>query len=285
MTLLKIAVQKKGRLSDQSISLLKECGIKISNSDRKLRALSSNFPIEILYLRDDDIPQYVEQGVADLGIVGENEIWEKDKDLIIIKQLGFARCKMALAVAKEEKYDGLGWFNGKRIATSYPVILQKFLTENKIEAVIEEISGSVEIAPGIGLAEAIFDIVSTGSTLIMNGLKEVATVCESQASLIASTTLSAEKKKLLDRLVFRMESVKSAKENKYILLNAPLDKVEDIAKILPGMQSPTILPLQQKGWCSLHSVIKEDDFWDVIEQLKMLGAEGILVVPIEKMIK
>ncbi len=285
MAILRIAVQKKGRLSDSSIALLKECGIKISNSDRKLRAQSSNFPIEILYLRDDDIPQYVEQGVADLGIVGENEIWEKQKELTIVKQLGFARCKMALAIAKEEKYKGLSWFNGKRIATSYPAILGKFLDDNNLNAIIEEISGSVEIAPGIGLADAIFDIVSTGSTLIMNGLKEVATVCESEASLVSSNNLSTEKKAILDRLVFRMESVKSGKENKYILLNAPLHRVDAIAEVLPGMQSPTILPLQQEGWCSLHSVIKEDDFWEVIEKLKTLGAEGILVVPIEKMIK
>ena len=282
--MIKIAIQKNGRLSDLSLALLKNCGINTPNGDRKLKSKADNFPLEILYLRDDDIPEYVEKGVADIGIIGENEVWEKAKDINVVKQLGFAKCKMALAVSKEEEYENLQWFNNKTIATSYPRILNKFLVENGISSNIEVISGSVEIAPGIGLAQGIFDIVSTGSTLIMNGLKEVETVCKSEAVLVANKNLSEENKTLLQKLLFRIEAVQKANKSKYILLNAPKDKVEAISKLLPSMKSPTILPLLQEGWCSLHSVINEEDFWEVIEQLKNLGAEGILVIPIEKMI-
>lgn len=282
--MIKIAIQKNGRLSDLSLALLKNCGINTPNGDRKLKSKADNFPLEILYLRDDDIPEYVEKGVADIGIIGENEVWEKAKDIEVVKQLGFAKCKMALAVSKEEEYENLQWFNNKTIATSYPRILNKFLVENGISSNIEVISGSVEIAPGIGLAQGIFDIVSTGSTLIMNGLKEVETVCKSEAVLVANKNLSEENKTLLQKLLFRIEAVQKANKSKYILLNAPKDKVEAISKLLPSMKSPTILPLLQEGWCSLHSVINEEDFWEVIEQLKNLGAEGILVIPIEKMI-
>ena len=282
--MIKIAIQKNGRLSDLSLALLKNCGINTPNGDRKLKSKADNFPLEILYLRDDDIPEYVEKGVADIGIIGENEVWEKAKDIEVVKQLGFAKCKMALAVSKEEEYENLQWFNNKTIATSYPRILNKFLVENGISSNIEVISGSVEIAPGIGLAQGIFDIVSTGSTLIMNGLKEVETVCKSEAVLVANKNLSEENKTLLQKLLFRIEAVQKASKSKYILLNAPKDKAEAISKLLPSMKSPTILPLLQEGWCSLHSVINEEDFWEVIEQLKNLGAEGILVIPIEKMI-
>lgn len=284
MSKLKIAIQKSGRLSEKSLELLKYCGIKFSASTRKLRTESSNFPIEILFLRDDDIPQYVEQGVADIGILGENEVWEKDKNVSEIRQLGFANCKLCLAIPKDEIYSGLKYFEGKKIATSYPKILRKFFDENKIDVKIEEIGGSVEIAPSIGLANAIFDIVSTGSTLLTNGLKQVETVVESQAVLISNKNLDTEKKAIVNQLLFRIEAVKQASENKYILLNAPNEKLSQIIKILPGMKSPTILPLAEQGWSSVHTVIKEDRFWDIIEQLKNLGAEGILVLEIEKMI-
>ncbi len=282
--MIKIAIQKNGRLSDLSLALLKSCGINTPNGDRKLKSKADNFPLEILYLRDDDIPEYVEKGVADIGIIGENEVWEKAKDIDVIKELGFAKCRMALAVAKDEEYKDLQWFNNKTIATSYPVILENFLSKNNIKAGIEVISGSVEIAPSIGLADGIFDIVSTGSTLVMNGLKEVQTVCKSQAVLVSNKTISEENRTLLSKLLFRIEAVQKAASSKYILLNAPQEKVEAISKLLPSMKSPTILPLVQEGWCSLHSVISESDFWEVIEQLKELGAEGILVIPIEKMI-
>lgn len=284
MNKLKIAIQKSGRLSEKSISLLRECGIKISNGNNKLKSMARNFPMEILFLRDDDIPQYVEQGVADIGILGENEVWEQDKNVAILERLGFANCRLSLAIPKDESYSDLSWFNGKRVATSYPVILGKFFQDQNIRAEIEEIGGSVEIAPGIGLANAIFDIVSTGSTLIMNGLKEVETVAHSEAVMIANTQLDQGKKELLERLQFRMQSVRKASENKYILLNAPNDAIEDICSVLPGMKAPTILPLALEGWSSLHSVVKEDDFWNTIDQLKKLGAQGILVVPIEKMV-
>lgn len=282
--MIKIAIQKNGRLSDLSLALLKSCGINTPNGDRKLKSKADNFPLEILYLRDDDIPEYVEKGVADIGIIGENEVWEKAKDIAVVKELGFAKCRMSLAVAKDEDYKDLQWFNNKTIATSYPVILENFLIENNIKAGIEVISGSVEIAPSIGLADGIFDIVSTGSTLVMNGLKEVQTVCKSQAVLVSNKNISEENRTLLAKLLFRIEAVQKAASSKYILLNAPQDKVEAISKLLPSMKSPTILPLVQEGWCSLHSVISESDFWEVIEQLKELGAEGILVIPIEKMI-
>lgn len=284
MDTLKIAIQKSGRLSEKSIQLLKECGIKIANSDRKLKAAAANFPVEILFLRDDDIPQYVEQGVADIGILGENEVLEKDKNVAVIQYLGFAQCKLSLAIPKDEHYDGLLYFVNKKIATSYPKILQRFFKEKNITVCIEEIGGSVEIATGIGLADAIFDIVSTGSTLLMNGLKEVEVIFKSEAVLIANQTLLPEKQVILNELLFRIQSVKQAAEHKYILLNAPNDAIQKIASVLPGMKSPTILPLVEEGWSSLHSVIKEDQFWEIIDQIKQLGAQGILVVPIEKMI-
>lgn len=284
MDKLKIAIQKSGRLSEKSLSLLEQCGIKIANDNRKLIASASNFPIEILFLRDDDIPQYVEQNVADIGIIGKNEVFEKNKNINIIKELGFAQCRLSLAIKKEELYEGLNFFSGKKIATSYPTILSHFLKANKIAAEIEEISGSVEIATGIGLADAICDLVSTGSTLITNGLKEVETVLLSQAVLVSHPNLDKAKKDILDRFIFRIEAVRHAKENKYILLNAPNSALDTIKSILPGMKSPTILPLAEAGWSSVHSVIKEDDFWNVIDQLKESGAEGILIVPIEKMI-
>ncbi|GEC79565.1 ATP phosphoribosyltransferase [Flavobacterium aquatile] len=285
MSTLKIAVQKSGRLSEKSLQLLEECGIKISNGERKLKAVAQNFPIEILFLRDDDIPQYVEQGVADIGILGENEVWEKDKEISIIQQLGFAGCRMSLAIPKDEVYTDLNYFEGKRIATSYPKILIDFFARNSINVFIEEISGSVEIATSIGLADAVFDIVSTGSTLLMNGLKEVATVTKSEAVLISNPNLTPENQAILDKLLFRMQSVREGKQNKYILLNAPNAAIERICSLLPGMKSPTILPLVNKDWSSLHSVIQEDDYWEIIEQLKNLGAEGILIIPIEKMIR
>lgn len=284
MSKLKIAIQKSGRLSEKSIKLIQECGIKISNGERKLKAESSNFPIEILFLRDDDIPQYVEQGVADIGILGENEVWEKDKNVIVVSKLGFANCKLSLAIPKDETYTDSYYFSGKRIATSYPNILQKYFDAKKIRVEIEEIGGSVEIATGIGLADAVFDIVSTGSTLLMNGLKEVEVVTKSEAVLISNTKLTNEKQEILDRLLFRISAVKNGTDNKYILLNCPVKALNQITKLIPGMKSPTILPLANKEWCSLHSVVKEDEFWDVIDQLKAHGAEGILVVPIEKMV-
>lgn len=285
MNTLKIAVQKSGRLSEKSLQLLEECGIKISNGERKLKAVAQNFPVEILFLRDDDIPQYVEQGVADIGILGENEVWEKDKQVNIIEQLGFAGCRMSLAIPKDEVYTDLTYFENKRIATSYPKILNQFFTNNNISVLVEEISGSVEIATSIGLADAVFDIVSTGSTLLMNGLKEVETVTKSEAVLISNKNLSQENQIILDKLLFRIKAVREGKQNKYILLNAPNKTIQEICSVLPGMKSPTILPLVDEGWSSLHSVIQEDDYWQIIEQLKNLGAEGILIIPIEKMIR
>lgn len=284
MSKLKIAIQKSGRLSEKSLRLLEECDIKISNGDRKLKAEAKNFPVEILFLRDDDIPQYVEQGVADIGILGENEVWEKDKNVIVVEKLGFASCKLSLAIPKDEHYTGISYFQNKKIATSYPKILQKFFDEKRLQVSIEEIGGSVEIATGIGLADAIFDIVSTGSTLLMNGLKEVEVVTKSEAVFIANPALDAEKQAIFDKILFRLKAVKSASENKYILLNAPNAAIKQICEVLPGMKSPTVLPLAEEGWSSLHSVVKKDQFWEVIDQLKVLGAEGILVIPIEKMI-
>ncbi|WP_396195696.1 ATP phosphoribosyltransferase [Flavobacterium sp.] len=285
MSTLKIAIQKSGRLSEKSLQLLEACGIKISNGERKLKAVAQNFPIEILFLRDDDIPQYVEQGVADIGILGENEVWEKGKEVNMIQQLGFAGCRMSLAIPKDEIYTDLSYFEGKRIATSYPKILIDFFAQKNINVFIEEISGSVEIATSIGLADAVFDIVSTGSTLLMNGLKEVETVVKSEAVLIANPNLTPETQAILNKLLFRIQSVREGKQNKYILLNAPNSAIESICSLLPGMKSPTILPLVNKDWSSLHSVIQEDDYWEIIEQLKNLGAEGILIIPIEKMIR
>lgn len=285
MSTLKIAIQKSGRLSEKSLQLLEECGIKISNGERKLKAVAQNFPVEILFLRDDDIPQYVEQGVADIGILGENEVWEKGKAVTVIQPLGFAGCRMSLAIPKDESYTDLTYFEGKRIATSYPKILVDFFNRNNIQVFIEEISGSVEIATSIGLADAVFDIVSTGSTLLMNGLKEVETVVKSEAVLIANPNLTEATQAILNKLLFRIQSVRDGKQNKYILLNAPNSAIESICAILPGMKSPTVLPLVNEGWSSLHSVIQEDDYWNRIEQLKNLGAEGILIIPIEKMIR
>lgn len=279
-----MAIQKSGRLSEKSLQLLDECGIKISNGERKLKAEANNFPVEILYLRDDDIPQYVEQGVADIGLLGQNEVWEKDRRVTEVEKLGFAGCRLSLAIPKDESYSGIQHFQHKKIATAYPKILKKYFDERGISVTIEEIGGSVEIATGIGLADAVFDIVSTGSTLLMNGLKEVEVVTRSEAVLIKNPLLLPEKQAILDQLLFRIKAVKNASENKYILLNAPNSAIESICKILPGMKSPTILPLAVEGWSSLHSVVKEDAFWDVIDQLKYLGAQGILVVPIEKMV-
>jgi len=284
MTELKIAIQKNGRLSENSHRLLEECGIKFSNGAGVLKAKARNFPVEILFLRDDDIPQYVEQQVADIGILGENMVYEKNKDVDIMEQLGFAQCRLSLAIPKEDKYSGPAYFKGRKIATSYPRLLSEYLEKNGIKAEIEEISGSVEIAPGIGLADAVCDFVSSGSTLMTNGLREVTTILKSQAVIIGNKYLSEEKKAILEKLLFRIRAVKSAKENKYILLNAPESSVQEICRILPGMKSPTILPLAEKGWCSLQSVVKEHEFWERSDQLKKAGAEGILVIPIEKMI-
>lgn len=284
MNRLKIAIQKKGRLSENSHRLLQECGIKFSNGTDVLRTRASNFPVDILFLRDDDIPQYVEQQVADIGILGENIVFEKNRDVEILDQLGFAQCRLSLAIPKEESFTGPQWFMNKRIATSYPRLLNLYLAENNLTASIEEISGSVEIAPGIGLADAVCDIVSSGSTLMTNGLCEVSTILKSQAVVISNRNLDADKQSILDKLLFRIRSVKNAKENKYILLNAPLEALHEICKILPGVKSPTILPLEEKGWCSIHSVVKEDEFWERIDQLRNAGAQGILVIPIEKMI-
>lgn len=284
MNRLKIAVQKSGRLSESSLNLFEECGIRICNGTGTLRVMADNFPVELLFLRDDDIPQYVEQGVADAGIAGENMVLEKNKNVEITDRLGFAGCRLSLAIPREEKYSGISWFTNKKIATSYPFLLRKYLDQNSIKAIIEEISGSVEIAPGIGLADAVCDIVSSGSTLLSNGLKEVETIMHSQAVIIAGRKISAGKRMILEKLLFRIRAVKNAGENKYILLNAPDEAVGRISKILPGMRSPTVLPLAQKGWCSMHSVVKEDEFWERIDQLRSAGAEGILVIPIEKMI-
>ena len=282
---LKVAIQKSGRLTEESIELLREAGIHLTKGDGKLISRSSNFPLEILYLRDDDIPQYISDNVADIGIVGENVVLERNYPLKIIEKLGFAKCRLSFAIPKSENYTDNNYLTGKKIATTYPRILKDYLTTNNINAEIHEISGSVEIAPNIGLAEIIFDLVSSGSTLISNGLKEVETVLHSEAVMIVSPKLSDEKKKILDDMLFRIKSVMSARNNKYILLNAPNESIEKICRILPGLKSPSILPLVEKGWSSLHSVVNENDFWEIIGKLKEAGAEGILVVPIEKMIK
>lgn len=284
MSILKVAVQKSGRLSEKSLSLIREAGISISNGQRKLVSRSSNFPLEILYLRDDDIPEYVTDKVVDIGIVGENVVKEKKSDVNIVKRLGFSRCRLSLAVPKSVDYKGVEFFNGKRIATSYPNILSDFLAGQNVEAEIHEISGSVEIAPGIGLADGIFDIVSSGSTLISNGLKEVEVALNSEAVLIADPSLDDGKQAILDDLVFRIKSVLAAGNNKYILLNAPNENLEKIINVIPGMKSPTVMPLAEEGWSSVHSVLSEKQFWEVIDKLKALGAQGILVIPIEKMI-
>ena len=283
-TVLRIAIQKSGRLQESSLELLQESGLSFSNGKDQLKTQAQNFPVEILFLRDDDIPQYVEDKVADVGIVGENVFLEKQKQNKIIKRLDFAKCRLSMAIPRSETYTGAAWFNGKNIATSYPNIVKSFLKKNNIQAGLHEISGSVEIAPGIGLADAICDVVSTGSTLLSNGLKEVEVVMQSEAVLIASPALDPEKKKILDKLLFRIEAVQKARNNKYILMNCPNDAIEKITSIIPGMKSPTIIPLSKEGWSSLHSVVDENDFWEKIDQLKSFGAQGILVIPIEKMI-
>lgn len=284
MKKLKIAIQKSGRLYDESVKLLKDCGIDLKNGVNKLKTESDNFPIEVYFLRDDDIPQYVEDAVADIGIVGENVLYEKNKKVDIVESLGFGKCRLSIAVGRSEHYDGVGYLQGKRIATTYPLLVQQFLEKNKISAEIHEISGSVEIAPGIGLADAIVDLVSSGSTLFMNGLKEVETVLQSQAVLVRNKNLDPALQQILEKFLFRIRAVKKARHTKYVLLNAPNDKLTEIIQLLPGMKSPTVLPLAEPGWSSVHSVLNENDFWDIIERLKEAGAQGILVVPIEKMV-
>lgn len=283
--MIRIAVQSKGRLSDDTMDLLAESDIKINAKRRTLLVQSSNFPIEILYLRDDDIPQSVATGVADIGIVGENEYCERCPEAEIVKRLGFSKCRLSLAIPKSENYDGLHWFDGKKIATSYPNILNKYLSENNIkDAEIHIITGSVEISPGIGLADAIFDIVSSGSTLVSNNLVEVETVMKSEALLIANKNLDSEKKAILKQLLFRFEAVRNAIDKKYVRMNVPKANMDEIIKVLPGLKSPTVIPLADKDWCSLHTVLDEKCFWEIIGKLKALGAQGILVTPIEKMI-
>lgn len=281
---LRIAIQKSGRLFEDSVQLLKECGIDLRNVKDRLRTESDNFPLEVFFLRDDDIPQYVEDGVADIGIVGENVVYEKNKQVEVIEKLGFGKCRLSIAVPRGQEYPGIACLQGKRIATSYPFMVTEFLRKNNVAAEIHEISGSVEIAPGIGLADVVADLVSSGSTLFMNGLKEVETILESQAVLIKNNALSPQSLNLINKLLFRIQAVKKAKRNKYVLLNAPNDKLQEIISLLPGMKSPTVLPLAESGWSSVHSVLSEDQFWECIENLKAAGAQGILVVPIEKMV-
>lgn len=282
--MLKIAIQKSGRLYEDSIKLLKECGIELNNGNKQLKAVAFNFPLEVYFLRDDDIPQYVYDGVADIGIVGENVLLEKNKDIDIAYRLGFGRCRLSIAVPKAIQYSSIEDLRGLKIATTYSTILQQYLDEKKISAEIHEISGSVEIAPGIGLADAICDLVSSGSTLFTNGLKEVEVILQSEAVLSANKNLSDEKRLILEKLLLRINSVKTAKNNKYILLNAPNHQLKNIFSLLPGMKSPTVVPLVEEGWSSIQSVVNENDFWEVIEKLKQFEAEGIIVIPIEKMI-
>lgn len=282
--MLRIAVQAKGRLHEETMTMLAESSIKIESGKRTLLIPAKNFPVEILYLRDDDIPQAVASGIADVGVVGENEYEEKGENAAIIKRLDFSKCRLSLAIPKNEDYQGVQWFEGKKIATSYPEILGKFLKANNISSEIHVITGSVEIAPGIGLADCIFDIVSSGSTLVSNNLKEVEVVMKSEALMIANKNLSDEKRTILDEIMFRFDSYKTAEGKKYIILNIPNDKISEVCALLPGMKAPTVTPLVETGWSSLHSVIEEKTFWDIISKLKALGAEGILVVPIEKMI-
>ncbi len=283
-TRLKIAVQKSGRLLDESLKLLKECGISIDNGKDQLKARARNFPVDILYLRNSDIPQYVQDGVADIGIIGQNTIVEKQKAIKEVLPLGFSTCRLSIALPKDSEFSGPQDLNGKRIATSYPNSLQQYLDKHQVSAEIHEISGSVEIAPNIGLADAICDLVSSGSTLFKNGLEEKDIILKSEAAIAASEKLSAEAQAILDKLIFRIKSVLAARNNKYLLMNAPNDSVEMIIKVLPGMKSPTVMPLAAAGWSSIHTVIAEDRFWEIIDQLKNAGAQGILVVPIEKMI-
>ena len=284
MKTLRVAIQKSGRLSERSLSLLNEAGISLNNGSRKLRSLAGTFPLEVIYLRDDDIPEYVQDGVADIGIVGENEYAEKACDVDLIERLGYAKCRLSIAVPKSDPYEGVQDLNGKQIATSYPVILNNYLQEHGVHAEIHVLSGSVELAPSIGMADAIFDIVSSGSTLISNGLREVEVVMQSEAVVIASPNLDAGVRDILDNLIFRIRSVLAAINNKYILLNAPNENLEKIIAVLPGIKSPTVTPLANPGWSSVHSVLSEEAFWDSIDRLRELGAQGILVIPIEKMI-
>jgi len=281
---LKIAIQKSGRLHDDSIQLLKDCGIDVKNGRNQLKTVADNFPLEVYFLRDDDIPQYIQDGVADVGIVGENVLYEKCKDVEIVKELGFGKCRLSIAIPRNEDYRDVEFLKGKKIATSYPFLCSQFLKKSRIEAEIHEISGSVEIAPGIGLADVICDLVSSGSTLFMNGLKEVETILESQAVMVKNISLPQEKLRLIEKILFRINAVQQAGNNKYVLLNAPNDALSKIIALLPGMKSPTVLPLADEGWSSVHSVLSEDEFWEKIEALKNAGAQGILVVPIEKMI-
>lgn len=282
--MLRIAVQSKGRLYEDTMNLLNEADIKISSSKRTLLVQSSNFPLEVLYLRDDDIPQSVATGVADIGIVGENEFAEKHEDAGIVTRLGFSKCRLSLAIPKSIDYNGPEWFNGRKIATSYPVILSNYLESKGIKAEIHMITGSVEISPGIGLADGIFDIVSSGSTLVSNNLKEVEVVMHSEAVLIANKNLDAGKRDTLDRIVFRINAVRNAEDKKYVRMNAPKAKLNEIINVLPGLKSPTVIPLADDEWCSVHTVLDEKRFWEIIGKLKELGAQGILVTPIEKMI-
>lgn len=282
--MLRIAVQSKGRLYDETMEMLSEAGIKLSAVKRSLLVPSRNFPVEILYLRDDDIPDAVATGTADVGVVGYNEVLEKQRNVKVLKQLGFSRCRLSLAVPNKENYTGLDWFNGKKVATSYPVILRQFFEEKGINADLHEISGSVEIAPNIGLANAIFDIVSSGSTLVSNNLTEVERVIESEAVLIGGKPLSEEKQEVLDELIFRVEAVKAAADKKYVLMNVPRRQLDEVIAILPGIKSPTILPLADSEWCSVHTVVDEKRFWEIINRLKAAGAEGILVLDIKKMV-
>lgn len=282
--MLRIAVQSKGRLYDETMEMLSEAGIKLSAVKRSLLVPSRNFPVEILYLRDDDIPDAVATGTADVGIVGYNEVLEKQRNVEVVKRLGFSRCRLSLAVPNKENYTGLEWFNGKKVATSYPVILRRFFEEKGINADLHEISGSVEIAPNIGLANAIFDIVSSGSTLVSNNLTEVERVIESEAVLIGGKPLSTEKQEVLDELIFRIEAVKAAADKKYVLMNVPRRQLDEVIAILPGIKSPTILPLADSEWCSVHTVVEEKRFWEIINRLKAAGAEGILVLDIKKMV-
>ena len=282
--MLRIAVQSKGRLFEETMALLQEADIKIPSSKRILLVQSSNFPVEVLFLRDDDIPQSVANGVADLGIVGENEFVERNEDAEIVKRLGFSKCRLSLAIPKDVDYPGLSWFEGRKVATSYPGILKQFMEKHGIKTDIHVITGSVEIAPGISLADAIFDIVSSGSTLVSNRLKEVEVVMKSEALLIGNKNLTDEKKEILNELLFRIEAVKAAEDKKYVLMNIPTEKLDEIIEVLPGMKSPTVMPLAQEGWSSVHTVLDQKCFWEIIGKLKALGAEGILVLPIEKMI-
>lgn len=282
--MLRIAVQAKGRLYDETMSFLEESDIKLNPTKRTLLVQSTNFPLEVLFLRDDDIPQSVATGVADIGIVGENEYVEKGEDAEIVKRLGFSKCRLSLAIPKDVDYPGIAWFNGRKIATSYPGILSTYLRSRQVEADIHVITGSVEVSPGIGLSDAIFDIVSSGSTLVSNSLKEVEVVMKSEALLIGNKRLDEDKRVILQELLFRMDAVKTAEDKKYVLMNAPKDKLEQIVAVLPGMKSPTVMPLAQEGWCSVHTVLDQKRFWEIIGKLKALGAEGILVLPIEKMI-